>query len=255
MACAALAARRVRAQDPVPTRRDTIPVTRSDSAYRDSLIAQLVAEDSARAARPASFSLFGVDRLRLQTVGATVGWAWPGQALGTYLYSLHADYGEVYPDVRVLFISSYWTSRYNDTEVQRLAREVQRVAAPGRVDTLRLGRIRVSDLSAGAEIRWSPEFVQFARRMVPVLRPWVSGGLAAHFVNVDGAPVSGTFIESALDAASLGVNAGAGVDLRPLPNVQLTAQARYDFVGSVRYGSVRFGGAFVFGPVAGGGAR
>jgi hypothetical protein len=155
--------------------------------------------------------------------------------------------------VRVVFVSSYWTTRYSDREVERLAREVQRVAAPGRPDTVRLGRIRVSDLSAGPDVRWVPEIFRRARRMIPVLQPWVSGGVAVHLVNVDGPPVSGTFIESALDAASLGVNAGAGADLRPLPNVKLTAQARYDFVGSVRFGSVRVGGAFVFGPLTSGG--
>jgi hypothetical protein len=253
----------VRAQDPVPPvprrdtvpspRRDTVPAARSDSALRDSVIAQILAEDSARAARPQSFTLLGLDRLRLQSAGVTFGWAWPGQALATYVYSLHADYGEVYPGVRVVFVSSYWTTRYTDREVERLAREVQRVAAPGRPDTVRLGRIRVSDLSAGPDVRWVPEIFRRARRMIPVLQPWVSGGVAVHLVNVDGPPVSGTFIESALDAASLGVNAGAGADLRPLPNVKLTAQARYDFVGSVRFGSVRVGGAFVFGPLTSGG--
>ena len=270
MACAALGTRSMHAQQPatprrdtlptsrdtVPSRRDTLPTTPSDSALRDSVLAQILAEDSARAVRPAAFSLFRLDRLRLQTVGVTYGWTWPGQAVPTRVYSLHADYGEVFPFVRVLFVSSYWTTRYTDDEVQRLAREVQRVAAPDRPDTLHLGRIRVSDLSAGPDVRWEPGLARVARRLIPVLQPWVSGGVAVHFVNVDGAPVSGTFIESALDAASLGLNGGAGVDVRPLPNVQLTAQARYDFVGSVRYASVRVGGSFVFGPThAGGKAR
>jgi hypothetical protein len=260
----ALDTRSLAAQQPTPPRpqRDTLPAARSDSALRDSVVTQALAQDSARTAgtTPGAFSMLGLDRLRLRTAGLTMGWAWPGQALGTHVYSLQADYGEVYPGFRVIFVSSYWATRYRDAEVERLAQEVQRAADGGTVrgDTVRLGRIRVSDLSAGADLRWQPGLARRARQLLRVVQPWVAGGAAAHFVNVDGAPVSGTFIERALDAASIGLGAGVGLDVYPLPNVQVTAQARYDFVGSVRYGSVRMGASFVFDARdgrAGGGAR
>lgn len=238
-----------RAQTPRPAPRDTTPTAPSDSAARDSLVARILEQDSARSMRPAPFSLFGLDRLRLRTVGATAGWAWPGQAIGARVYSLHADYGEVYPGVRVVFVTSYWATRYKDDEVARLASEVRRAAGgPRLVDSVSLGLIRVADLSGGVEARWQPGLARRARAALRVVHPWVGGGVATHFVNVEGAPISGTFLERALDAAGIGLSTAVGLDLNPLPNFQATMQARYDFLSSVRYGSVRAGGSFIFGP-------
>src|SRR5438105_5072396 len=233
-----LDAKSLDAQRPTPPRpqRGTLPIARSDSALRDSMVTQVLAQDSVRAtgSGPGAFAMFGLDRLRLHTAGLTTGWTCPGQALGTRLYSLQAGYGEVYPGVRMIFLSSYWATRYRDAEVERLAREVQRAAGvgPARGDSVRLGRIRVSDLSAGTDVRWQPGLARRMRQVLRIVQPWVAGGAAAHFVNVDGAPVSGTFIERALDAASIGLDAGAGVDLYPPPNVPVTARTRAAFLGS-----------------------
>jgi hypothetical protein len=269
LACASLllCAHGAVAQNPTPTSpppsrpprdtvrgpsRDTLPAAASDSATRDSVVTRILAQDSAGTVRPAAFSLLGLDRLRLRTVGVSLGSAWPGQALPTRLYSLHADYGEIYPGVRVIFVSSYWATRYTDAEVAQLARAVEQAVEPTRTDTVQLGRIHVSDLSAGTDVRWEPGLARRAHQLLRIVRPWVGGGVAVHFVNVEGPPVSGTFVERALDAASIGLGGALGLDLSPLPNVQLTAQARYDFVGTVRYGSLRAGASFVFGPLAGG---
>jgi hypothetical protein len=242
---------------PAPTPRDTTRPTPSDSAARDSVITRILEQDSSGTVRPGSFRVLGLDRLRLRTAGATAGWAWPGQALPARLYSLHADYGEVWSGVRVVFNSAYWTSRYRDGEVARLAREVGRVTSrdSAAIDTVRLGRISVADLSTGVDLRWQPGVARRASALARVVRPWVGGGVAAHFVNVEGAPVSGTFLERALDAAAIGLDAVAGLDLQPLPNFQMTVQARYDFLSTVRYASARAGASFVFGPAGREGTR
>jgi hypothetical protein len=256
LACAPLllAAVTLGAQQPTPpASRDTVRPTPSDSAARDSVITRILEQDSAATVRPAAFSVLGLDRLRLRTAGVTAGWVWPGQAMPARVYALHADYGEVWPGLRAVFVSSYWESRYRDAEVARLAEEVRRAAGGDAAgDSVRLGRIRLADLSAGAELRWQPGLARRANTLARVVRPWVGGGVAAHFVNVEGAPVSGTFIERALDAAAIGLDAAVGLDLHPLPNIQATMQARYDFLSTVRYASVRAGASFVFGPAGAG---
>jgi hypothetical protein len=241
-----------------PTRRDTVRPAPSDSAARDSVITRILEQDSAGTIRPAAFTVLGLDRLRLRTAGATTGWVWPGQAVPARVYSLHADYGEVWPGVRAVFVSSYWTTRYLDAEVARLAREVRRAASgmpgdrPLSADSAQLGRISLADLSAGVDLRWEPGAARRANVLARVVRPWVGGGVTAHFLNVEGPPVSGTFLERALDAAGIGLDAVVGLDLHPLPNFQATMQARYDFLSTVRYASVRAGASFVFGPAGGG---
>lgn len=225
--------------------RDTVRPAPSDSAARDSIVTRTLEQDTAGTVRPAAFSVLGLDRLRLRTVGVTYGWAWPAQATATRLYSLSADYGEIARGVRVVFVSSFWTTHYRDAEVARLAREVGRAAG---VDSVRLGTIRLDDLSGGAEARWEPGFARLARARLRVLRPWVGGGMAVHFVNVEGAPISGTFVERALDAASIGTNATLGVDWQPLTNILATMQARYDFLGVTRFATMRAGASFLFRP-------
>lgn len=251
-ACAALGicARVAAAQTPtVPVPRDTVRPAPSDSAVRDSVVSRLLDQDSASTVRPAAFSLLGLDRLRLRSLGATVGIVRPGQAVSTRIYSVHADYGEVWHGVRLVFASSYWATRYRDDAVARFAEAVRDVVRdPSRDDSVQIGHVRLSDLSVAADARWQPGVSARPSALARGVRPWVGGGLAAHFINVEGAPVSGTFLERALDSAAIGLTTALGLDLTPIPNFQLTMQGRYDFLSTVRYASVRGGASFIFGP-------
>ena len=60
-----------------------------------------------------------------------------------------------------------------------------------------------------------------------------------HLLDVQGAPISGTFVERALDGIALGVAGALGVDLVPTPVVQLTGQVRYDLFNGARFASAR----------------
>lgn len=233
------------AQPPaVPTPPDTARRPAADTAARDTLPA-----DTAIVSRPGAFSFLGLDRLRLRSVGAAVGLVRPGQAVSTTIYSLQADYGEVWRGVRLVFVSSYWATRYRDEAVAELASQVRRVVVdPSRDDSVRIGRVRLADVSVGADARWRLGGASGRSAITRVIRPWVGGGFAAHSINVEGAPISGTFVERALDAAAIGLTAATGVDLSPIPNFQVTMQGRYDFLSGTRYASARVGASFVFGP-------
>jgi hypothetical protein len=194
--------------------------------------------------RASVFELLNLDKLQLATLGGSVGRARPNDVVPTQLYSLQADYGEIAPGVRVVFVASYWGSRYTPRAVRIFEDSIRVLVPAGASDSLRVGTVRVQDLSLGADVRWS------AWGTGP-LRTFAGGGLAAHLVNAEGKAVSGTFVESALDNVAAGVAAFAGVDLAPLPNLTLEMQARYDLFSGVRYASVRAGASYVFDAVRG----
>jgi hypothetical protein len=198
----------------------------------------------------------GVDRLRLSAVGASAGMTWPRRAVPARLYAVHADYGEIASGVRVLFGLTYWSSRYSDGAVRGLERAVAEATG---ADTVRLGRIRTSDLTLGTELRWWPRERRALRRGgrgdAAAVRPFVGGGLAVHLLDIEGVPINDTFVEQTLDGVALGVAAGAGADATLFPNVTLTMHARYDLFGGAHFASLRAGASFRFDAGAPGRAR
>jgi hypothetical protein len=225
-------------------RADSVRRTASDSAARDSAVARAMRRPDQA---PTVLEQLGVDRLRLATVGAAVGMTWPRRVVPATLYAVHADYGEIVPGVRVLFETTYWTSRYSDGAVRGLERAVAEATG---ADTVRLGRIRTSDLTLGTELRWWPRerraLRRGGRRDAAAVRPFVGGGLAVHLLDIEGVPINDTFVEQTLDGVALGVAAGAGADATLFPNVTLTMHARYDLFGGAHFASLRAGASYRF---------
>lgn len=234
------------AQPPAPpdtaARADSTRRAAADSAARDSAVARALGQ------RPGAtvFEQLGVDRLRLSTVGAAVGLVWPRRVSPARLYAVHADYGEVAPAVRLVFESTYWRSRFTANAVRGFERAVARASG---VDSVRVDRFRASDLTLGTDLRWWPRDSRAARRGradAAALRPFVGGGLAVHFLDVEGVPLNDTFVEQALDGVALGLAGTAGLDARLFPNVTLTMHARYDLFGGAHFASLRAGASYRF---------
>ena len=193
------------------------------------------------AATPSAFAWLGLDRLRLTGVGATFGAVKPVHVVSTETVGVHADYGEVAPQWRLVFGASYWGSRYSDAAVRRLADSVRAVVGePAAGADVDLGRVRVTLIALTADARWSP------RRRPAWVRPYVGGSVGGYAVNVEGRLVSGTLLESALDGISAGVAGVAGADVLLFPNITLGMHARYDFLSGTRYGTLRTGLTYVF---------
>jgi len=255
VACLALGACCAAAQTPAARdsaargaagRADTARRPVIDSTARDSIVAdQLLAVR--RRERPSMFERLRVDRLRLTELGLSAGLAFPDQVRGAPLYAVHADYGEIVPDFRVVVGATYWTSRYTDAAVAGFAEALGRVAGRAPGDSVAVGPVRSSDVALNAEARWRPG-VLGKRRAAERVRPWVGLGAGAHFINVQNPALDGTFVARALDGVAFGPTAALGVDLLPLRTVQLTAEARYDLFNGARYGSIRAGGSYVFEP-------
>ena len=187
---------------------------------------------------------FNIDKLRLTALGLSLGAVKVTQVRSTQSYSLHADYGNIAQNWRVVFSASYWGSRYSARTLETFEDTLRKVIRDSTGDySLELWRVTISDIALGSELRWSPS--RFTRGR---LRPYAGGGLAAHVVNAEGRAISGTFVERALDNITAGVIATAGADLVILQRLSMGMQARYDLLSGARFGSLRLVGTYVFEP-------
>lgn len=195
---------------------------------------------------------FNIDKLRLTALGLSLGAVKITQVRATRSFSLHADYGNIARNWRVVFSATYWGSRYSAKTLQTFEDTLRKVIVDSTGDyRLALGRVNISDIALGSELRWSPTTLVRGR-----LRPYAGGGLAAHVVNAEGRAISGTFVERALDNITAGVIGTAGADLLLIQNLSVGMQARYDLLSGARFGSLRLVGTYVFEPaVPPGGAR
>lgn len=183
----------------------------------------------------------GIDRLQLSSVGAWGAWVKPADIEPTESVGVQADYGEPVPGWRIVVGVSYWKSRYEPGVVQRFADSLRAVVNDPTGDaTVEVGRVSVSVLAATAEARWSP--LRGRQRW----RPYLGAGIGAYAQNAEGRPVSGTFIEDALDNIAAGIAASAGADVLLLPNLSFGMQARYDILSGSRFASLRAGASYVF---------
>lgn len=195
--------------------------------------AQLPAEE------PGLFERLNLDRLKLTAFGASFGPVAPTNTEPTLAYSLHADYGEIARNWRVVFTATYWGTRYTQETVSRLENKLRESIVDTTLSArFSLGRIQVSDIAVGGDLRWTPT----AR----AARPYLGGGVLAHVVNAEGRAIQGTFIENALDNIALGFAAVSGVDVSFARHLGVGVQARYDLTSGVRYGTLRATGSYYF---------
>ena len=188
---------------------------------------------------PGLFERLNLDKLKLAALGTSIGPVAPTGTIPTVAYSLHADYGEISPRWRVVFTATYWDTRYKADVIKRLENKLRESI----IDTTRtaafvIGRIKVSDIAVGGDLRWTPR--------AGAIRPYVGGGILAHVVNVEGKAIQGTFVESALDNIAAGFSAVSGIDVTFARHLAVGVQARYDLTSGVRYGSLRAVGTYYF---------
>jgi hypothetical protein len=184
----------------------------------------------------------GIDRLRLSGVGVAIGGVKPSQMEPTTAFTVEADYGEILPAWRIVFVTDVWSSRLDANAIRRYRDALRRVVVdPAGDDAFNIGRIRVSDIALGIDTRYSPR-----RARSEFLRTYVGAGVAAHVLNGEGRAIANTFVERSLDNIAVGPSFAAGVDAVFFQHVTLGMQARYDLVSGARYGSIRALGTYLF---------
>lgn len=189
-------------------------------------------------------SRLGLDRLRLRGFGGVVGAVRPAQMEAVEAFGIEADYGEIAPGWRVVFTTTFWSSHLNDATMARYRDQLRSVVTdPSGDDVVDVGRVRVSDISLGADARWSPRATRSA-----FLRPYLGAGVSAHVLNAEGRAIDNTFVERALDNIGVGPTLMAGFDAVFFRHVTLGMQARYDLVNAARHGSVRAIATYLFDP-------
>jgi hypothetical protein len=188
---------------------------------------------------PGLFERLNLDKLKLAALGTSIGPVAPTGTEPTIAYSLHADYGEISPLWRVVFTATYWDTRYKSDVIKRLENKLREsIVDTTRTAIFAIGRIKVSDIAVGGDLRWTPR--------AGAIRPYVGGGVLAHVVNVEGKAIEGTFVESALDNIAAGFSAVSGVDVTFARHLGIGIQGRYDLTSGVRYGSLRAVGTYYF---------
>jgi predicted secreted protein len=188
---------------------------------------------------------YDYENLELRGVGLTVGYVWPTRVEQALLLGLRGDLGYLGPNVRIVPGISFWSSRLQEREVQRLADQYRRICENQHgtgCPPVDLGEIRLSDLSFHADAQYVLDRFR--------LMPYGAAGLGVHFLNGRGEAIDGTFIEDLLDAITPSIATSVGVQL-PLGTLLLNGEGRFVLMSYARHVTLSLGGTWIFpgGPV------
>jgi opacity protein-like surface antigen len=142
---------------------------------------------------------------------------------------------------------AYFSSTMTRSEVIKLENRVaelvfdQNPLAP--LPSVDLGVIDWSAVSLGVD-------GQFVWRVPFDVLTYLGLGVAAHFQNGGGDAIDGTFVEDLLDSTVAGMNIHGGVEFPVTSRVRLYGDARYEFLGDLRFGAVRGGVQLMIGDPA-----
>jgi hypothetical protein len=136
---------------------------------------------------------FDYENLEFRGIGIDVAWVVPPRVDNVVSLGLRLDLGYLGPNVRIRPGIAYWSSQMRQTEVARLAEQIQNVCLrqrdrPEECPRLHLGRIRMSDLVINADAHY--EFPH--ARLIPV--PYLGLGAGIHLLNGRGEAIDDTFI-------------------------------------------------------------
>jgi hypothetical protein len=190
------------------------------------------------------FERFNLDKLQLQSLGASAGRVFPSQVEPTTIFALAADYGEIAPAWHVIFGVSYWESRFRDQVVRTFVDSINKSLPPGSATQVQPSKISLYDVTFGVEGRYVPVHSND-------LKPFIGIGIAAHAINADGKLINGTFVERSLDNIAAGIFISTGVFVKIIKHFGVEIDARGDLLSSFRSTQLRAGGTYYFGHVRG----
>jgi len=149
---------------------------------------------------------FSYDNLRLSGIQFDAGPLASSDLTGAVAAGLRIDYGMIAPHVRVLLGLSYFRSEFDNQARARFEQRIRQfVIDPTNDDTIRVGRISWSDLTADLDLQY----------VIPQGRgitTYIGAGASVHLRNGSGAAIRGTFVEDALDEVAAGFNASIGAE-------------------------------------------
>ena len=166
----------------------------------------LTAVPPARLSAQGVLNQFSYDNLRFSGIQVDAGPIGSSELTGAVVGGLRIDYGMIAPRVRVLLGLSYFRSEFDGEARTRFEQRIRQfVIDPAADDTIRVGRIFLSDLTADLDL-------QYAIPQGRGIMTYIGAGASVHLRNGSGAAINGTFVEDALDEVSAGVNATIGAE-------------------------------------------
>jgi hypothetical protein len=195
--------------------------------------------------RAQSLADYDYENLTFRGIGLDYGFIWPNKVEPTSVFSLRLDLGFLGPAVRITPVLSYWNSQLRARELERMADRLSNL--PALLDkevvltAADLGRVQWSDLVLGIDshLIWTAPLE---------ILTFVGVGASIHALNGRGDLIDDTFIEDLLDSTAAGVAILAGVEMRPVDRLRVYGEARYTLASSIRYPSLRIGGAVMLPP-------
>jgi opacity protein-like surface antigen len=161
---------------------------------------------SARLPAQGVLSQFSYDNLRLSGIQVDLGSLGSSELTGAVVGGIRLDYGLIAPRVRVLLGLSYFRSEFDGDARARFERRIRQfVIDPTNDDTIRVGRIFWSDLTADLDL-------QYVLPQGRGITTYIGAGASVHVRNGSGSAINGTFVEDALDEISAGFNATIGAE-------------------------------------------
>jgi hypothetical protein len=181
-----------------------IAYTKKRAAFLAALL--LAVGSSGRLAAQGVLNQFSYDNLRLSGIQVDAGPLGSSDLTGAVVAGLRLDYGMIAPRVRVLLGLSYFRSEFDSEARTRFEQRIRQfVIDPANDDTIRVGRIFWSDITADLDLQY----------VIPQGRgitTYVGVGGSVHLRNGTGAAINGTFVEDALDEVAAGFNASIGAE-------------------------------------------
>jgi len=182
----------------------------------------------------------GLDKLQIVSLGLSAGRILPSQVDATMVYAISADYGEIAPNWRVVFTSSYWSSKYRDKVVLAFVDSLNKQLVPSGAAHVAPSKITLYDVTIGADVRYMPKYSG-------ELKPFFGLGVAGHVINAEGKLIQGTFVERSLDDIAAGLYVTTGVSFRLVQNIGFEGSVRGDMLSGFRSTQARVGATYFFG--------
>jgi opacity protein-like surface antigen len=178
---------------------------------------------------------FSYDGLRLTAVGFEVGGIVSDRVTSEATGALRFHLGYFAPKVRLMVGASYFKGFFNADQIAQFEARVRGlVNDPTNDATVDVGTISLADVTAGVDL-------QYVVAPGGRVRPYGGLGIGVHFRDGDGAAISGTFVEDALDTIAAGATASLGLEVAITSALLFTVDVRGELTSEIRTAAVRAG--------------
>ena len=192
----------------------------------------LVAAPSARA--QGYLDQFSYEGLRLSGVGFDFGGVLSNSVTTEPIGGLRVDLGVIAPRLRVVVGGSYFKGDFKPDRIARFEQRLQEVLTDCACDSLSIGTITQSNIEVFLALQYL--FPSLGR-----IQAYAGAGFSAHIRDGDGAVITDTFVEDALDTVAAGVDGSVGVEVAIVPRLAVLAEVRGVLTSELQSLSVRGG--------------